>query len=154
MNLLRIATIVGALLVPGAGLVGAAIQIDDLTTDEARYFGAASTLSGMMGASLTRVQDLTDAPRLQDLDWQNDYLGETAVWRAVYARAQEVDPPERLEEVHETSLEGFALFDQAAIQSRAAIEALDPDGLVAGALLVADGGAKLTEASELIAEID
>ncbi len=154
MNVLRIAGIAGALLMPGAGIAAGVAQLDDLTTEEARYFGAASTLSGMMGASFDRTEELTANPRIQDLDWQNDFLGEVAIWRAVYDRAEELDPPDRLQEVHETSLEGYELFDEAAVETRAAIEALDLAGLGNAAVLIVEGGEKLTEAGELLAEVE
>jgi len=140
-----------------ASVAGAAVgraQLDDLTLEESRYVGASTTLSGIMGRSLGAFADLTSAPRVQDLDWQNDYLGELAVWKAVYAQAQETEAPERFEEVHEAILEGYALYDQAADEARAALETLDPIRLQDATVLVEQAGEEVGEATDLLEELN
>ncbi len=149
-GLLGVVAVAGSVAV---GWLAPSGQLDDLTEEEARYFGAASTLSNMMGDSFRRVTPLTENPRLQDLDWQNDFLGETAVWKAIYQQAQELEPPERLESLHEESLEAYEIYDQAADETRAALEALDPAAIGVAALTVQAGNEALQEATDELADL-
>lgn len=154
MNAPRAVLALAALVAPVLGLAASAVQPDDLTTDEATYLGAATTLTSIMVRSFDDVAALTAEPRFADLDWQNDFLGETAVWQAVYAQAQELEAPDRFSDANGTALEGYALYDEAAVQTRAAIEALDPNALVSPAELIGEGAEKIQEASDRIDEIN
>lgn len=128
--------------------------ISNLTNEEAQYTGKVATLASMMGDSSRRVAALTNAPRVNDLDWQNDFLGETSVWKALYLEAQDIEAPDRFKDIQDTTVEAFALYDQAATQTRAAIEALDFTALGPAGETVAAGSAKLQEATAMVAELN
>ena len=145
----RVVGLIAVVALVGFGVAGRAGAQDGPSAEEARYLGQADTLVTMTVASFQRVVALTDNPRINDLDWQNDFIGETAVWKAIYEQAASLDPPERLEELHAESLEAYAIYDEAAGQTRAAIEALDMNALLLAAQTVAEGNEQLQEAADL-----
>ena len=110
MAIPRVVGLIAVVAVIGFGVAGRAAAQDQPSAEEARYLGQMDALVSIMSASFQRVVALTDNPRINDLDWQNDFIGETSVWKAVYEAAVELDPPERLEELHAEALPDLVVF--------------------------------------------
>lgn len=131
-----------------------ASEAQGLSAEEEQYRGRVLTLNSMMMASFERAGALTENPRFYDLDWQNDFLRETSVWKAINLEAQEIEPSDRFRKSHDAVLEAFALMNQAALETRLAIETLNPNGLASAAVSITLAGEKLSEAGDLLPEID
>jgi hypothetical protein len=112
--------------------LGTAAQSDSdtITTDrpDADYVGQVSVLTLLTATTshnLTGLIETLDAGWSQ-LKWQNDLIGQAAVFNAVYDTAKQLKPPERFADAHKEVLLGLESASTYGTTARAAVEAGDP----------------------------
>lgn len=127
---------------------------EELSIEEAGYLGQILSLGQILNASTARSDALMDHPRLQDLDWRNDFIGETAIWAALYEQAKEIEVPERFVDLNTTLLEVYALMDDAGVETRSAIETMNLEGFASTMATAERAAKKLLEAEEILKTID
>lgn len=137
-----------------AGLRSVEAQGSAWDFQEAQYLGRELTLTSMLSASFARVDVLNETLDFDDLEWRNDFLGETAVWRAVYTESLEIYPTPRYRDYHDAMGEAYVLLDRAAVQARAAIEAPGPDGFAVAAQTINRVHVEMAEANDVLAAIE
>ena len=82
-------------------------EAQDLSVAEQQYVGRSLTLFAMTVASFERVNDLTADPRMLESDWQNDFIGETSVWKVIYQESMEVHVPVRFKEANDKAITAY-----------------------------------------------
>jgi hypothetical protein len=119
-----------------AGVAGAGRQAvaqsdsDTVTTDrpDADYVGqiyALTLLDTTTSHNVTGLIETMDAGWPQ-LKWQNDLIGQAAVFNAVYDTAKQLKPPARFADAHKEFLLAFESNSTYGTSARAAVEAGDP----------------------------
>jgi hypothetical protein len=119
-----------------AGVAGAGRQAiaqsdsDTVTTDrpDADYVGqiyALTLLDTTTSHNVTGLIETMDAGWPQ-LKWQNDLIGQAAVFNAVYDTAKQLKPPARFADAHKEFLLAFESSSTYGTSARAAVEAGDP----------------------------
>src|SRR5689334_4340461 len=119
-----------------AGVAGAGRQAvaqsdsDTVTTDrpDADYVGqiyALTLLDTTTSHNVTGLIETMDVGWPQ-LKWQNDLIGQAAVFNAVYDTAKQLKPPARFADAHKEFLLAFESNSTYGTSARAAVEAGDP----------------------------
>ncbi len=103
-----------------------------------------------MGASFRRFGTLASDPKLLDPDWRRRVAIELGTWKATYAQAQQMTPPERFVPVHEKYLAALAQFDSAADDTA---YGLDNPGTAAGNARLSSAQSKIAEGNRLLGEV-
>jgi hypothetical protein len=126
--LIAIVTLVGGL--DAGRVVIAESDSDTVTTDrpDADYVGqiyALTLLDTTTSHNVTGLIETMDAGWPQ-LKWQNDLIGQAAVFNAVYDTAKQLKPPARFADAHKEFLLAFESSSTYGTSARAAVEAGDP----------------------------
>jgi len=103
-------------------------------------------------ASFERVNDLTADPRMLESDWQGDFIGETAVWKAIYQESVEIHAPVRFKEANDKAVEAYKYLNDAAREMRQAVETTDPVAIARVAETLSPSSDAMEEAARLLAE--
>src|SRR5689334_1079491 len=128
------ALVVAVLLIGAAAganrIVVAQSDSDTVTTDrpDADYVGqiyALTLLESTTSHNITGLIETLDAGWPQ-LKWQNDLIGQAAVFNAVYDTAKQLKPPARFADAHKEFLLAFESNSTYGTSARAAVEAGDP----------------------------
>ncbi|HEX5500375.1 MAG TPA: hypothetical protein VFX03_14145 [Thermomicrobiales bacterium] len=120
-----------AVSVAGVGrLASAQSDSDTVATDrpDADYVGqiyALTLLETTTGHNITGLIEAMDAGWPQ-LKWQNDIIGQAAVFNAVSDTAKQLKPPARFADAHKEFLLAFEANSTYGTTARAAVEAGDP----------------------------
>lgn len=127
-------------------------EAQDLSVAEQQYVGRSLTLFAMTVASFERVNDLTADPRMLESDWQNDFIGETSVWKAIYQESMEIHVPVRFKEANDKAITAYEYLYEAAGEMRLAVEMTDPVVIAGVADTLSPVSDAIEEAVRLLAE--
>lgn len=136
-----------ALSAPAPGLAQA-----ELSTEEAAYAGQVGALVHLYAATMQDLAGLSGegAARWADLAWQNDVIGEAAVFDALREAADALVPPGRFAGSTAELQESFRAADRAGELVRQGIEAGDLDTFAQAAPALAEADDHLDAALTLL----
>ncbi len=117
------------------------------SAEERAYAAASADLAGQGREAIEDLSELLANPQPNDA-WIISTAARLVTLQLVYEDALALSPPEAFQSVHVSFLEGTRLWSQGADIIIAALDAGDSENLTFGAMTIAEGSERLSEAAE------
>lgn len=119
-------------------------------TSVAEYGRTMVEHSTSINQALTRIAELSQAPRFSDQAWKVDMAMQFAILRKENAALQQITPPTSMQDVHAEVLAATADFDAMTYRYAKGLDTLDASEINAATKLMTSGSAHIARATALM----
>lgn len=116
------------------------------------YLSEITDISNEYGQAMNEISRLVGEPQIGQDEWTLDVAIQLGTIRRLHEEAQQLDPPDDLQHVHDKMLSALEDADQSTYHIADGIDNMDPAEIEEASRLIQSSNAKIEEATEMLNE--